>query len=131
MEDLMRRSLLIAVTVAGVVVPLSAGTALAMADDSADRRNTSAGFEIEIDPELDAKFGPRPVNAVQAADIVTRRFPGARVLKGELDERAGGPIWEMEFRLRGNDNEVDVDAVTGAILSGGDDRADDDERDDD
>ncbi|MCM4082505.1 PepSY domain-containing protein [Paractinoplanes hotanensis] len=117
----MRRSLLVAVTVVGVVVPLSAGTALAMAGDSADRRSTSAGFEIEIDPELDAKFGPRPVNAVEAADIVTRRFPGARVLEAELDERAGGPIWEMEFRLRGNENELDVDAVTGAILTDSDD----------
>lgn len=116
----MRRSLVVAVTVVGVVVPLSAGTALAMADDSADRRSTSAGFEIEIDPELDARFGPRPVNAVQAADIVTRRFPGARVLSAELDERAGGPIWEMEFQLRGNEDEVDVDAVTGAVIGGGD-----------
>lgn len=125
----MRRSLLIAVTVAGVAVPLSAGTALAMADDSADRRSTSAGFEIEIDPELDAAFGPRPVNAVQAADIVARRFPGARVLEAELDERAGRPIWEMEFQLGGDKNEVEVDAVSGAILGGGD-RQDDDERDD-
>lgn len=120
----MRRSLLIAVTVVGVAVPLSAGTALAMADDSAERRNTSAGFEIDIDPELDAKFGPRPVNAVQAAAIVTRRFPGARVIGAELDERAGGPIWEMEFQLGGDENDVEVDAVTGAVL-GGDDRDDD------
>jgi uncharacterized membrane protein YkoI len=126
----MRRSLLVAVTVVGVALPLSAGTALAMADDSAERRSTSAGFEIEIDPELDAKFGPRPVNAVQAAGIVTRRFPGARVLEAELDERAGGPIWEMEFQLRGDENEVEVDAVTGAILGGGD-SGDDDVRDDD
>jgi uncharacterized membrane protein YkoI len=116
----MRRSLLIAVTVVGVAVPLGAGTALAMADDSAERRNTSAGFEIDIDPELDAKFGPRPVNAVQAAAIVTGRFPGARVIEAELDERAGGPIWEMEFQLRGDENEVEVDAVTGAILGGDD-----------
>ncbi|MFC4069800.1 PepSY domain-containing protein [Actinoplanes subglobosus] len=115
----MRRPLLIAVTVAGVVVPLAAGTALAMADDSS--RSTGSGFEIEIDPELDAQFGPRPVNAVQAAAIVTRRFPGARVLEAELDERGGGPIWEVEFRLNGDEDKVDVDAVTGAILGGDDD----------
>jgi hypothetical protein len=133
LEDSLRRSLLIAVTVVGVAVPLSAGTALAMADDAPQRRGTSAGFEIEIDPELDAKFGPRPVNAVQAAAIVTQRFPGARVLEAELDERAGGPIWDMEFQLRGDEREVEVDAVTGAISGDGadEDRDDDDERDDD
>lgn len=121
----MRRSLLIAVTVAGVAVPLAAGTALATADDSAERASSPAGFEIEIDPELDARFGPRPVNAVQAAGIVTQRFPGARVLEAELDEQAGGPIWEMEFRLDGDEREVTVDAVTGAIL-GDDERETDD-----
>jgi uncharacterized membrane protein YkoI len=109
----MRRPLLIVVTVAGVAVPLAAGTALATADD---RARSAAGFEIEIDPELDARFGPRPVNAVQAAAIVTQRFPGARVLEAELDERDGGPIWEVEFRLNGDEEEVDVDAVNGAIL---------------
>ncbi|MEU4623306.1 PepSY domain-containing protein [Actinoplanes sp. NPDC023801] len=116
----MRRSLLIAVTTAGVVVPLAMGTALATAGDRVERTGSRAGFEIEIDPDLDARFGPRPVNAVQAADIVVRRFPGARVLEAELDERAGGPIWEMEFRLAGDERKVDVDAVTGAILAGDD-----------
>jgi uncharacterized membrane protein YkoI len=111
----MRRIMLVAVTVAGVALPLVAGTALATAKDS---RDDSAGFEIEIDPDLDARFGPRPVNAVQAAGVVTRRFPGARVLAAELDERAGGPIWEVEFLLRGDEREVDVDAVSGAVLAG-------------
>ncbi|MBX9363855.1 hypothetical protein [Streptomyces sp. WAC04114] len=41
------------------------------------RAALSAGFEIEIDPELDAQFGPRPVNGVQAAGIVTDNRPGA------------------------------------------------------
>ena len=123
----MRRALLVAVTIAGVGVPLVVGTALASAKDSRDRSRpaATAGFEIEIDPELDARFGPRPVNAVQAAAIVTRQFPGARVLEAELDERAGGPIWEMEFQLRGDENEVEVDAVTGAVLGGGDQGDDD------
>ena len=118
----MRRALLVAVTIAGVGVPLVVGTALASAKDSRDRSRpaATAGFEIEIDPELDARFGPRPVNAVQAAAIVTQRFAGARVVEAELDERDGGPIWEMEFILGGRDQEVDVDAETGAILAGDD-----------
>ena len=107
----MRRTALVAVTIAGVALPLVAGTALATA--------SSSRFEIEIDPELDAKFGPRPVNAVRAAAIITQRFPGARVLEAELDERNGGPIWEMEFALNGREREADVDAVTGAILGSG------------
>ena len=129
----MRRALLVAVTIAGVGVPLVVGTALASAKDSRDRsRPTTAGFEIEIDPELDARFGPRPVNAVQAAAIVTQRFAGARVVEAELDERNGGPIWEIEFILAGRDQEVDVDAATGSILSGDDsDSIDNDDDDDD
>jgi hypothetical protein len=110
----MRPPLLIAVLAVGVAVPLIAGTAVA----GAKERRTANGFEIEIDPDLDAKFGPRPVNAVAPAAIVTRRFPGARVVEAELDERAGRPIWEIEFVLRGSEREVDVDAVDGRILTG-------------
>ncbi|GAA1646563.1 PepSY domain-containing protein [Actinoplanes couchii] len=134
----MRRSLLIGATIAGAGVFLAVGTALASADDSAERRgggttagieiederrsgsatagSTTAGFEIEIDPELDARFGPRPVNAVQAAAIVTQRFPGARVIKAELDKRDDRPTWEVEFVLGGREDEVEVDAVNGAII---------------
>jgi uncharacterized membrane protein YkoI len=105
------------VTIAGVAVPLVAGTALAMAKDGREDLAGPAGFEIEIDPELDARFGPRPVNAVRAAAIVEQRFPGARVVEAELDERGGGPIWEVEFALSGDEREVDVDALSGALLA--------------
>ncbi|WP_326549838.1 PepSY domain-containing protein [Micromonospora sp. NBC_01813] len=127
----MRRAVLAAIVAVGVGVPLAVGTAMASADD--DRRvvrsgnssvvatatsgsGSGSGFEIDIDPELDARFGPRPVNAVQAAQIVEQAFPGARVTEAELDEENGGPIWEMEFILNGREREVDVDAVTGDIL---------------
>ncbi|MFV2020579.1 PepSY domain-containing protein [Micromonospora sp. LOL_023] len=115
----MRRAVLAAIVAVGVGVPLVVGTAMASADD--DRRvvrsgDAAARLEIDIDPELDAKFGPRPVNAVQAAQLVEQAFPGARVIEAELDEEDGGPIWEMEFILNGREREVDVDAVTGGIL---------------
>ena len=80
-----------------------------------------------IDPELDAQFGPRPVNAVRAAEIVTARF-GGRVVEAELDEENGRPIWEMGLAGAAVD-EVDVDAINGAVLGGG--QADDEEGDDD
>ncbi|WP_111135113.1 PepSY domain-containing protein [Micromonospora deserti] len=63
---------------------------------------------------------PRPVNAVRAAELVTIRFPGAHVTEAELDEVGGGPIWEVKFQLGGGENEVNVDAVTGAIFGGDD-----------
>lgn len=128
----MRRILLAGITAVAVGVPLVAGTALAVAS-SDDRTRSDAGFELEIDPDLDAAFGPRPVNATQAAAIIARQFPGARVTEAELDERGGGPIWEMTFVLRGGEREVDVDAVSGAILggaAGADDSAGDGRTDD-
>ena len=96
--------------------------------DDAGAEAAAPPFEIEIDPELDAQFGPRPVNAVQAAEIVVAAFPGARVVKAELEEENGGPTWDVEFVLGGDENEVGVDAVTGQIL--GDDGEDDDDGDD-
>jgi uncharacterized membrane protein YkoI len=130
----MRRVVLMAVAVAGAGVALSAGTSLANANDRDDRVASPAGgpaFELEIDPELDARFGPRPVNAVRAAEIVTARF-GGRVVEAELDEENGRPIWEMKLVGAGV-AEVDVDATNGAILGGDDDDAgrDDDAGDDD
>ena len=129
LEVMMRRAILVAITVAGIGVPLITGTAIAAADDD-DRRSSLAAstgaFEIEIDPELDARFGPRPVNAVRAAEIVTNQFPGARVTEAELDEVGGGPIWEVKFELGGGENEVNVDAVTGAIFGDDDDGDGDD-----
>jgi uncharacterized membrane protein YkoI len=127
----MRRAVLIAVTVATAGASLVAGTALASANDREDRVAVPADgppFELEIDPELDARFGPRPVNAVQAAAIVTARF-GGRVVEAELDEENGRPIWEMGLAGAAVD-EVDVDAINGAVLGGGG-QADDDEGGDD
>lgn len=122
----MRRPLLVAFTIVGVALPLAAGTALATAKDSRDGVRAAAGFDVEIDPELDARFGPRPVNAAQAAAIVEQRFPGARVVEADLDEQNGGPIWEVEFALGGGEREVNVDAVSGAVLAGDDSGSEDD-----
>lgn len=70
-------------------------------------------FELEIDPELDARFGPRPVNGVQAAEIAMAEF-GGRVVAVELDEEDGRPVWEVE--LAGAEvDEVDVDAIDGRV----------------
>jgi hypothetical protein len=134
----MRRVALIAVTAAGIAVPLLVGTALASAKDRDERVAVPVAgppFELEIDPELDARFGSRPVNAVQAAAIVTARF-GGRVVEAELDEEDGRPIWEMTLRGAAV-GEADVDAVDGSILGAedsgdaGDDDPDDDGDDDD
>ncbi|RKN44407.1 PepSY domain-containing protein [Micromonospora endolithica] len=114
----MRRAVTWSVAVAGVVVPLVVGTALASAKDGRDRVASPPGgpaFELRIDPELDARFGPRRVNAVQAAGIVTDRF-GGRVVRAELDEEDGRPIWEMKL-AGARVGEVDVDATTGDLLA--------------
>jgi hypothetical protein len=61
---------------------------LANANERDERRSAptpraTTNFELEIDPELDARFGPRPVNAVRAAAIIANAFPGARVTEAE------------------------------------------------
>jgi uncharacterized membrane protein YkoI len=133
----MRRVVLFAISASAVGATLAAGTALASANDRDDVRERSSGaavaagppFDLEVDPELDARFGPRPVNAVQAAAIATARF-GGRVVEAELDEEDGRPLWEL--KLSGATvGDVDVDAINGAILGDDDDGGDDDGDDDD
>ncbi|MEU6524514.1 PepSY domain-containing protein [Streptomyces sp. NPDC046924] len=138
----MRKAKLIALAGGGVLLSVTVGAALASAGQSEQAssgeqvtvRAASAGFEIEIDPELDARFGPRPVNAVQAAGIVTDSRPGARVVKVELDEEGGRAVWEVEARDRGGEIEALVDAFTGRIVGQdsepSEDRAEDDEDED-
>ncbi|OJF12807.1 PepSY domain-containing protein [Couchioplanes caeruleus] len=109
-------------TVAGIALVLTAGTAVASAKDRDERRVTAPApgrppFDLEIDPDLDARFGPRRVNATQAAAIVEDAFPGARVTEAELDEEGGAPVWEVKFERSGREGEVDVDATTGALLT--------------
>lgn len=127
----MRETVGMGVAVALVVAPVIAVVAWSGQGDAgadaagggialvkSDEESVAAGpdgsaFELEIDPELDAAFGPRPVNAVEAAQIVVERF-GGQVVKAELDEEDGRPIWEME--LAGSAvGEVDVDAINGRI----------------
>ncbi|WP_107501360.1 PepSY domain-containing protein [Streptomyces viridosporus] len=121
----MRKAKLITLAGGGVLLSVTVGAAFASAGQSERassgeqvtvRAASAAGFEIEIDPELDARFGPRPVNAVQAAGIVTDSRPGARVVKVELDEEGGRAVWEVEARDRGGDVEALVDAFTGRIV---------------
>jgi uncharacterized membrane protein YkoI len=83
-------------------------------EESVARTSDGTEFELEIDPELDAQFGPRPVNGVQAAEIAMAQF-GGRVVAAELDEEGGRPIWEVELVGAAVD-EADVDAIDGQIL---------------
>jgi uncharacterized membrane protein YkoI len=82
-------------------------------DESVARTADGLPFELEIDPELDAEFGPRPVNAVRAAEIAVGEF-GGRVVAAELDEEGGRPIWEIELAGAAV-GEIDVDAIHGRI----------------
>jgi len=109
----------------GLLFSVTVGAAFAAAGQSEQappgeqmsvRAASSAGFEIEIDPELDARFGPRTVNAVQAAGIVTDSRPGARVVKVELDEEDGRAVWEVEALDGNGDIEALVDAFTGQLV---------------
>ncbi|MDK1474854.1 PepSY domain-containing protein [Streptomyces sp. 549] len=115
----MRTPVVITLAAVGMAISLTAGGALASAgqtDAGATAQPRAGGFEVEIDPELDARFGPRVLNAAEAADIVTARFPGARVLKVELDKDDKRPVWEVEADRAGDGFKVDVDATDGTIL---------------
>ncbi|MEW1719555.1 PepSY domain-containing protein [Streptomyces sp. NPDC093109] len=136
----MRKTKLFALIGGGLLLSVTVGAAFASAGQSGRttpggpatvRAASSAGFEIEIDPELDARFGPRPVNAVQAAQIVTDSNPGAQVVKVELDEEGGRAVWEVEARAAAGGIEVLVDAFNGRIVGQDAEGADDDDRDGD
>lgn len=71
-------------------------------------------FELRIERDLDRQFGPRPVGAVDAAQIVTDRF-GGDVRRAELDEDGGGPVWRIDV-AGGDVSEVDVSALDGRVL---------------
>lgn len=119
---------LVMVVMAGVGIALGGAAVARAGEDDGDRRagaitrdgdddgrRVADGLEVEIDPELDVQFGPRRVNAAQAAAIVEAAFPGARATAAELDEEDDDPIWEVEFVRGGREDEVDVDATTGTI----------------
>ncbi|MGX1567879.1 PepSY domain-containing protein [Streptomyces sp. NPDC055506] len=121
----MRKTKLFTLVGGGLLLCVSVGAAVASAGQPERapsgqqvtvRAASSAGFEIEIDPELDAQFGPRPVNAVQAAGIVTDSRPGARVVKVELDEEGGRAVWEVEAQDGSGGLEALVDAFTGQLV---------------
>lgn len=99
---------------AGAVPGATSAVELTSSDDeSVARAADGTAFELEIDPELDARFGPRPVNGVRAAGIAVEAF-GGRVVAVELDEEGGRPIWEVELVGAAVD-EIDVDAIDGRI----------------
>ncbi len=104
---------------AAPVPPAAGSTVIALTgsddgdDESTGRTADGLAFELEIDPELDAEFGPRPVNAVRAAEIAVAEF-GGRVVAAELDEEGGRPIWEIELAGAAV-GEIDVDAIDGRI----------------
>jgi len=99
---------------AGAVPGATSAVELTSSDDeSVARAADGTAFELEIDPELDARFGPRPVNGVRAAEIAVDAF-GGRVEAVELDEEGGRPIWEVEL-VGAEVDEIDVDAIDGRI----------------
>jgi uncharacterized membrane protein YkoI len=110
-----------ALAAAITVAFFAAGSGLAAAkdgdrdDDDVRQAPNSAPFELEIDPDIDAQFPDRPVNAAAAADIVTRAFGGGTVTEVELEEE-GRPYWEVRVSLGGGEVKADVDAFSGQIL---------------
>lgn len=114
----MRTTVVIALAAVGMVLSLTVGGALASAgqtEPDTGARTAAGGFDREIDPEPDARFGPRQLNAAQAADIVTARFTGARVVKVELGKDDKRPVWEVEAQRAGDAFTVDVDATDGRV----------------
>jgi uncharacterized membrane protein YkoI len=117
----MRRRVLVALTVGFLA---AGGGAVALAKDgggserSVARTADGQTFELRIDAELNARFGPRRVGGAKAAEIVTGQLGGGRVTRVELEEAAGRPIWEVKVIFSGAERKVAVDATSGRILAG-------------
>jgi len=87
----------------------------------------------EVQEELLARATVAPEQAQRTA---LAAVPGGRIVESEIEEENGRLVYSFELEVQGRDGEVEVevDAMTGAVLaveSDDDDEDDDDEDDDD
>jgi len=66
----------------------------------------------------DKKLTPK-ISKAEAKKIALAKVPGGKIKEAELEEEKGKLIWSFDIATKGTKNitEVQVDAITGAIVS--------------
>ncbi|GAB4585852.1 PepSY domain-containing protein [Nocardia sp. IFM 10818] len=78
----------------------------------------AAALGVGAGPALAAPAAQPVVNDQQAMEMARDALMGATVQSVELDMADGSPAWEIDLRTRtGTDYEVEVDAMTGMVIS--------------
>jgi uncharacterized membrane protein YkoI len=69
----------------------------------------------------------------QAREKALAAMPGGQIVESEIEEEDGRLIYSFDVKISGQDghSEVEIDAMTGAVLSPESDDDDDDGKDDD
>ncbi|WP_422660848.1 PepSY domain-containing protein [Paenibacillus sp. EC2-1] len=67
--------------------------------------------------DLNSSAAAVKITSDQASSIATKKVSGGKVVKVELDTDDNRYIYEVELRTSNGEADVDIDAVTGKVLS--------------
>ena len=93
----------------------------------------SAAFirQAAIEEEQEGLLARAKISAESARQTALSRFPGAQITESEIEEEDGRLIYSFDLEVNGEKAEVEIDAVTGEVVSAGIEADDDDDGDDD
>src|SRR4051794_13409561 len=79
---------------------------------------TVAALSLTALVAADKKLSPK-ISKAEAKKIALAKVPGGKIKEAELEDEKGKLIWSFDIATKGTKNitEVQVDAVTGAVVS--------------
>ena len=93
----------------------------------------SAAFirQAAIEEEQEGLLARAKISAESARQTALSKFPGGQITESEIEEEDGRLIYSFDLEVNGEKAEVEIDAVTGEVVSAGIEADDDDDDDDD
>ena len=91
----------------------------------------SAAFirQAALEEEQEALLARAKVSAESARATALAKFPGGQITESEIEEEEGRLIYSFDIDVNGETAEVEIDAVTGEVVSAGIEADDDDDDD--
>ena len=93
----------------------------------------SAAFirQAALEEEQEGLLARAKISSESARQTALARFPGGQITESEIEEEGGRLIYSFDLDVNGEKTEVEIDAITGEIVSAGVEVDDDDDDDDD